>query len=732
MLAFLLLRLDLLPPLVSPDSSPGLLENAQGQLGTATAAFESAQAAASLLDGPRGDFEARGRTLTTLEPPARTQAAGALAADARLLAQAAEAAERYRAALAEYDDALMAATRGLGPASETLRNDTWPIVEQIKLYPPPRGTNSDFHPPTSAQILDWEQTIEHVQERGLDQAVAAATELGRSSYALRTQLFGYDAAYRAALERYAATLQAQLGAPAAPSELQEIVAVLATVLLTALLGLAIALLSTTQVVEPLIGQVHATRLPKPPVFAALLGAVALYYLAPWLPLAILGAILILLVFVRWPVTALAAIPAAIPFYYRPRQLGPLSFNLSETLIVLAITAALIHLMMRIKPFRYGRKGGLQIPSTTIEVAPSLTPNGKGARGRFVPFSMLYASFKDPLSWLPIVLLVGALFAFSSPLMVDSHIALRELRRTVVEPLLFLLLLVRADRRERPLALCSFMVVVAFVAADALVRLIMGTGVWAMEGVPRLIGLLPSSTALGILLGAALAAALGRLFAAPSREQRTGTLLLSVPLALATALTFTRGAWLGVAVALLVILALRRSWRTLGLALGAGALALVGLSQLSAERFQTMLSLSQGTGAARREIWASALNILEETPLVGIGPDQFSYQDVQRYAIPQIRFLQISHPHNLVLDLWLQFGLIGLVAVVAALLIALLRLAGGGDRHQGWSLAAIALLVDLIVHGMLDQALLGADMLLIVWGCVALARRDPVDTTPLLR
>lgn len=60
-----------------------------------------------------------------------------------LLRQYAASGDTYFDALKRYDDNLMAWSRSLGAASETLRDDTFPIVEHLKRYPPPIGITTD-------------------------------------------------------------------------------------------------------------------------------------------------------------------------------------------------------------------------------------------------------------------------------------------------------------------------------------------------------------------------------------------------------------------------------------------------------------------------------------------------------------------------------------------------------------------------------------------------------------
>jgi hypothetical protein len=70
-----------------------------------------------------------------------------------VLRRYAEAGEHYLDVLRLYDDDLMAWTRSLGAPSEGLRDDTFPIVEHLKLYPPPVGLKADPPLMTAAQVL---------------------------------------------------------------------------------------------------------------------------------------------------------------------------------------------------------------------------------------------------------------------------------------------------------------------------------------------------------------------------------------------------------------------------------------------------------------------------------------------------------------------------------------------------------------------------------------------------
>jgi hypothetical protein len=69
------------------------------------------------------------------------------------------AGEQYFTALRHYDDELMAWTRSLGSASEQLRPDTWPIVEYLKLYPPPTGQQAEYASLTASDVTTYSKAL---------------------------------------------------------------------------------------------------------------------------------------------------------------------------------------------------------------------------------------------------------------------------------------------------------------------------------------------------------------------------------------------------------------------------------------------------------------------------------------------------------------------------------------------------------------------------------------------
>jgi O-antigen ligase len=132
-------------------------------------------------------------------------------------------------------------------------------------------------------------------------------------------------------------------------------------------------------------------------------------------------------------------------------------------------------------------------------------------------------------------------------------------------------------------------------------------------------------------------------------------------------------------------------------------------------------------------------MLRDHPLVGIGLDQFVYYYSSHFSAHPYWITtfngrpttvgfepDLAHPHNLVLDLWLSMGLLGLVAFATLAADALQRGARlwRARRADAWR-AAVGLglcgsLAAGLIHGLVDSAYFAPDLALLFWLAVALA------------
>jgi O-antigen ligase len=198
-------------------------------------------------------------------------------------------------------------------------------------------------------------------------------------------------------------------------------------------------------------------------------------------------------------------------------------------------------------------------------------------------------------------------------------------------------------------------------------------------------------------------------------------------------SFSRGAWLASVVALAVLLVptLRRrfsGWLIPTLLISGTAIAVVAGLAVTLRG-----GLGGGSDVARVLIWRESVAYLRQHPL-GLGLDQF-YQ----YHNPEFGRSLIdpslvgksdqyaSHPHNLVLDIWLRLGPLGLIAF-GWLLVRFLRAAVQAIRtpaHVPLALGALAALSAALVHGLVDNFYFVTDLAFAFWLLLALVETSDI-------
>ena len=250
------------------------------------------------------------------------------------------------------------------------------------------------------------------------------------------------------------------------------------------------------------------------------------------------------------------------------------------------------------------------------------------------------------------------------------------------------------------------------------------------GLVRVFQRLSSAVNPNVIAGAlaVLAPLAGALCLFPLPRRWLGVRMLGLVAALAmvgvAALTASRGAWMGLAAAGLVLIVLR--WRRGWLALPLGAL-MGGLVvwRIGIDHAAEVALASQALGGAdqRLEIWSRALYMLQDFPFTGIGMGAF--RQVANLLYPF--FLsgpdaEIPHAHNIFLQVGVDLGLPGLVAWLALLILVCVcawQVYRRGRRQGDAVLTALgagllASQAALVVHGLTDTATWGTRPAVVVW------------------
>ena len=104
-----------------------------------------------------------------------------------------------------------------------------------------------------------------------------------------------------------------------------------------------------------------------------------------------------------------------------------------------------------------------------------------------------------------------------------------------------------------------------------------------------------------------------------------------------------------------------------------------------ERLAGRLDPRQGTSLVRVQLWQAAVELVRQSPLLGIGLDNFLYRYPTVMPPDTSYEPNLSHPHNLILQFWLELGLLG--AGGARLAALAVRPACGRGRDAWGTVAA---------------------------------------------
>ncbi len=410
-------------------------------------------------------------------------------------------------------------------------------------------------------------------------------------------------------------------------------------------------------------------------------AAASFYFSPWLPLTILGlTLLALLIYLRLDL-GLALTAFAIPFFLYPKQLLSKNFSTVEILTLLCFAAWLVQMVSE----------------------------GREAKGKGRMTSM------GRCDWA--VVFFVAVSAASLLWAGNRGVAIREFRVVILEPALFyfLLRILPLKRRDLWRIVDALLLSAVVVSSIGLYQFLAGKTI-AAEGVRRVRGVYGSPNNLGLFLGRIVPLLVAVAFLGRSRRRCAAYCAAGLPIIACLYLTYSRGAWLLGLPAAFLFLGMVHGRRALLISLIAISVIALSLTPLiGTKRLASTFELGGGTAFFRLKLWQSAVNMIHDHPLTGVGLDNFLYEYRTRYILPTAwQEANLSHPHNIVLDYWTRLGLLGVVALLW-LEIAFfgrglkLRRSLNDPNPQALIMGLMASMVDLLAHGLIDNAYFLVDL-----------------------
>jgi O-antigen ligase len=217
----------------------------------------------------------------------------------------------------------------------------------------------------------------------------------------------------------------------------------------------------------------------------------------------------------------------------------------------------------------------------------------------------------------------------------------------------------------------------------------------------------------------LVALLGGSLAAGALHRRTAVLAgCAVPLGIAAvAATFDRAAWLGIAVAALVIVAFSKRGRVVALACG---LALLAALLFPGVRSRLATTFDWRANADRLFLWARASEIVHDHPLHGVGFANYPRVCSIYYDRVDPTFFMRTWAHNAPLSLLAETGPLGLLALLWAAFRAVRALFGSLRAGEPIALGALAATVALAVIAQAHDVFYDTKVMYALWLGIGLA------------
>jgi len=454
----------------------------------------------------------------------------------------------------------------------------------------------------------------------------------------------------------------------------------------------------------------ASGISHEPLLWPLGAAVVLLFLVPstlaaLLPLAIVG-----LIGLRRPALAVMIIPVTFPFHDVTSPAAHLHLDRTALLIGVALLATFGHVFLAAIPAYLPTVGKLS--AAVVEET--------WTREEIRAFPAEVTAFLwQPGTWAAFSLFLLGLFSLFT--VADTEFrgnSIREFRTTILFPVALFLLaaaLLEGSERRRimfPLMMIGIDAVIVsgvIIALIAYFQFARGGGL-DVEGVRRVRSVFHHPNELALYLGRIVPITAAYVFFMPRTWRTWAYLAATIVMLGGIGLSFSRGGYLGVAAALLLLLCATGNRRLTAGYLAACAVVSVAAFATGIERFTSILHPTTNSDGLRLNIWASTARMLRDHPAWGVGLDQFVSQ-YPRYISPdawQERFT--SHPHNLILDFYARLGLLGLAWLIFTLVpflvrgwrVAMRRKAEGDLLRFALVIGATGALVDFTVHGMVDQ------------------------------
>ena len=206
------------------------------------------------------------------------------------------------------------------------------------------------------------------------------------------------------------------------------------------------------------------------------------------------------------------------------------------------------------------------------------------------------------------------------------------------------------------------------------------------------------------------------------------------------LTFSRGGWIGLVVAVLAMLGLLYYWWSvqmpdfwrkwflwilLGSLTGLLLVAMVFVEPVRERIFSIFADRNDSSNNFRRNVWTAVFKMIGDYPLLGIGPGHNAFNQIYPYYQVLPKFTALS-AYSIFLEIAVETGFIGLACFIWLLivifntaLLQLRRLRQSRSVEGFWLIGAIAALAGMLGDNFFDTVWFRPEVNTVWWLMVAL-------------
>jgi O-antigen ligase len=320
-----------------------------------------------------------------------------------------------------------------------------------------------------------------------------------------------------------------------------------------------------------------------------------------------------------------------------------------------------------------------------------------------------------LHWaIGLFLLAAIISVFASP---ERAAALGQLKAFFVEPLLifYCAILILQDIDSRRTVLKILFAAAGLLSLFGLLQyftyIYLPIRFWGSGIEPeRITSLFEYPNALALYLGPLLAL-FGTLLLKGYKlfEEKWLNWIIFASMAVALTLTFSRGAWLAVTITLVLMLLKNRAGKK-----AAGIILLLIFIGFVVPpiRQRLMTGTQDASTSAHAELLKAGIDKVSQSPYLGNGLYGFRTTLAENNFQGEI----LNYPHNIFLNFWLELGLLGLIGFCFIIFLAFEK---SRHNHSPEAQAAIAFILVVLLHGLVDVPYFKNDLSILFWFAISL-------------